>query len=437
MVAPGPAPLSTLVDQLPSTDRTTRQRKFNGANKDTNAFGSNGHAGPNKLLNRRKSRSFSRRLKYIATKYTWAVPLAILVAFFAFYALDPTESNIVHHFIFLSYEQSPPDFDTDPTAPRQYGKGLWDIAFVVFYTIVLTFTREFIMQQILRPLAQICIKTRGKQLRYMEQMYTAIYFGIMGSAGIYVMRQTPVWYFNTRGMYEFFPHKTHEAAFKFYYLFQAAYWAQQALVMLLGMEKPRKDFKELVAHHIVTLVLISLSYRFHFTYMGIGVYITHDLSDFFLAVSKSLHYMGTDLVIPFYAISVGAWIYLRHYLNLHILYSLLTDFRTVGPYELNWETQQYKCWISNIITFTLLAVLQSLNLFWLYCLLRSAWRLFVHGEKKDDRSEEDESELEMERKMEKEKHLLVGNGSAHGSVNGMAKATVNGVTPDQPRSKPL
>jgi acyl-CoA-dependent ceramide synthase len=87
-------------------------------------------------------------------------------------------------------------------------------------------------------------------------------------------------------MYEGFPHRTHEAVFKAYYLLQASYWAQQAIVLLLMLEKPRKDFKELVAHHIITLALIWLSYRFHFTYMGIAVYITHDVSDFFLAVSN-------------------------------------------------------------------------------------------------------------------------------------------------------
>jgi acyl-CoA-dependent ceramide synthase len=38
----------------------------------------------------------------------------------------------------------------------------------------------------------------------------------------------------------------------------------------------------------MTLALIALSYRFHFTYIGIAVYITHDISDFFLAVS---HYV--------------------------------------------------------------------------------------------------------------------------------------------------
>lgn len=206
-----------------------------------------------------------------------------MLAFFALYAINPTESNPISHFIFLSYKQEPAG--ADPNAPIQYGKGLWDVAFVSFYVIVLSFTREFIMQEFLHPLARALVKSRAKQARFMEQVYTALYFGVLGPAGLYVMRQTPVWYFNTRGMYELFPHRTHAWEFKFYYLFEAAYWAQQAIVMLLGQEKRRKDFSELVAHHIVTLALIGLSYRFHFTYMGIAVYITHDISDFFLAVS--------------------------------------------------------------------------------------------------------------------------------------------------------
>jgi acyl-CoA-dependent ceramide synthase len=201
--------------------------------------------------------------------------------------VNPTETNPIHHFIFLSY-QIPigNDHHSVSKAPTQYGKGPWDLAFVTFYTIVLSFTREFIMQEFLQPLARRTqLKSRAKQFRFMEQAYTAIYFAILGPFGLYVMKQTPVWYFNVAGMYEGYPHRTHEAAFKFYYLFQAAYWAQQAIVMVIGMEKPRKDFKELIAHHVITLSLVGLSYRFHFTYMGLAVYITHDISDFFLAVN--------------------------------------------------------------------------------------------------------------------------------------------------------
>ncbi|KAI2612384.1 TLC domain-containing protein [Hypoxylon fragiforme] len=251
------------------------------------------------------------------------------------------------------------------------------------------------MHEILRPVASACgIKSKGKQSRFMEQMYTAVYISFMGPLGLYCMKRSPVWYFNTRGMYEAYPHKVQSGELKFYYLVQAAFWTQQAIVMLLGMEKRRKDFKELVAHHIVTIALIFLSYRFHFTYMGIAIYITHDISDWFLALSKSLNYLDSPLQAYFFALCVISWIYLRNYINLRILYSILTDYRTIGPYGIVWETEQYKGPLSTVITFTLLALLQLLNIFWLYLLLRIAYRFVVQGHAKDDRSEDEESEVD-------------------------------------------
>jgi acyl-CoA-dependent ceramide synthase len=238
-----------------------------------------------RLSRRRKARSLLRRAKSFATRHTWVIPFVLLFLFGSLYAVNPTSSNPIHAFIFLSYEiPRTPGMAAD--APTQYGKGLWDVAFVSFYIVVLSFTREFIMQELLRPLARYAGLRRTKQARFMEQVYSAIYFGILGPAGMWVMSRSPVWYFNTAGMYEGSPHKTLNAEFKFYYLFQAAYWAQQAIVLLLGMEKPRKDFKELVGHHIVSLTMIGLSYRFHFTHIGLAVYITHDISDFFLAVRQ-------------------------------------------------------------------------------------------------------------------------------------------------------
>ena len=176
-----------------------------------------------------------------------------------------------------------------------YGKGKLDFAFVAFYTVVFSFTREFLMQRLLRPMAlHFGIRRRNKQSRFMEQAYTAIYFGFLGPLGLYVMSRGPLWFFDTTAMFEGFPHRTHEAVFKAYYLLQAAYWSQQAIVLVLQLEKPRKDFKELVLHHVVTLALIGLSYRFHFANMGIAVYITHDISDFFLAVSLDRCKHATD-----------------------------------------------------------------------------------------------------------------------------------------------
>jgi acyl-CoA-dependent ceramide synthase len=86
---------------------------------------------------------------------------------------------------------------------------------------------------------------------------------------------------------------------------------------------------------------------------------------------------------------------MRHVVNLSILWAVLTEFRTVGPYELNWETQQYKCWISQVITFALLASLQAVNLFWLFLILRIAKNYVFNDVVKDERSDyEDDEEIE-------------------------------------------
>ncbi|CAG7953432.1 unnamed protein product [Penicillium olsonii] len=377
-----------------------------------------------KTTKRRRARSLLHRFADTCLRYTWLLPLLITLFLVGLYLINPTPSNPMHSAIFLSYPQGP----KTPGGPIMYGKGKKDIAFVAFYTIVLSFTREFIMQQMIRPFAVWCgIRGKGKTARFMEQMYTAVYFGVFGPLGLYVMKRSTIWYFNTTAMFEGFPHREHEAVFKAYYLLEASYWAQQAIVLMLQLEKPRKDFKELVGHHIITLALIGLSYRFHFTHMGLAVYITHDISDFFLATSKTLNYLDAYITAPYFGMFVGWWIYLRHYLNLKILWAVLTEFRTVGPFELNWETQQYKCWISQYITFSLLASLQAVNLFWLFLILRILTNYIFTSVAKDERSDDEEEEEEKEETVETNVETkAIATGADQGKENHAPQVLVNG-----------
>ncbi|KAL8788226.1 MAG: hypothetical protein Q9195_007395 [Heterodermia aff. obscurata] len=401
---------------------------------------------PRQHSKRRKARSYFRRWKDFSFRHTWVNPLILIIAILSAYAVNPTPSNPFHSAIFLSYPlppshpHVPAHAHTDPSPPVYYGKGGRDFAFVAFYIIVLSFTREFLMQRLIRPLAiWNGIRSRGKQNRFMEQVYTAMYFAVLGPLGLYVMSRTPVWYFNTAGMFADFPHRSHEAIFKAYYLLQASYWAQQAIVLCLQLEKPRKDFKELVGHHIVTLALIWLSYRFHFTYMGLAVYITHDVSDFFLATSKTLNYLNSPIVLPYFTIFMAVWIYFRHYINILILYAVLTSFRTIGPFELNWDTQQYKCWISQYITFGLLASLQSLNIFWFYFVVKVAANILFKDQisdvRSDDEAEDDEEGLERVEggKEDGEKGgMMNGHKAAHNRVEMTNGNALKGTAPAEP-----
>jgi acyl-CoA-dependent ceramide synthase len=260
------------------------------------------------------------------------------------------------------------------------------------------------MQCILRPMARhFNITNKAKADRFMEQAYAALYFGVFSPYGLYVMYHTETWYFRNSGYYERYPHKTHTADFKAYYLLQAAYWCQQAIVLILQLEKPRKDFKELVLHHVVTVSLVVASYRFHFTYVGLGVFVTHDISDFFLATSKTLNYIDHPLIGPYFGLFILVWIYMRHYINLGIMAGLFNEFKNVGPWFMDWDAGYYKSRFAQSVAVTLLGSLQAMNLFWLWLIMRIAKRFVMSGytEAVDERSE-DEEEQESNGKSKKE-----------------------------------
>lgn len=334
--------------------------------------------------------------KELSYRHTWIKPMLTLLVILGVFA-GTKKGSQAHEFLASYIMLAYPIEGTD-----QYGKGVDDFKFVAFYAIVFTFLREFLMCVVMRPLASVLgVKKRSKVKRFMEQAYAMFYYGISGPFGLWVMSRTPLWFFETTPFYTNYPHKTHDFYFKVYYLIQASFWVQQSVVLILRLEKPRKDYYELVFHHIVTIALIWLSYRFHFTWIGLEIYVTMDVSDFFLAITKVFNYMESVLDGPALITLICVWTYLRHYINLKILWSVLTEFKTVGDWELNWDTQQYKCWISQPIVFGLLFALQVLNAYWLFLIIRIVYRFVVGGGVEDERSDDEDDDVQQEAKVEK------------------------------------
>jgi acyl-CoA-dependent ceramide synthase len=138
--------------------------------------------------------------------------------------------------------------------------------------------------------------------------------------------------------------------------------------------------------------------------------------------SKTLNYLDHWIVGPYFAFFIFVWVYARHYLNLRILYANLTEFRTVGPFTLNWEEEQYKCGLSQFLSFVLLASLQAINLFWLYLIMRIAKNYLsqsffvdVRSDDEDEEDEEDDGEVDEARE---EKRKAKGTENSNVLVNG-------------------
>jgi very-long-chain ceramide synthase len=71
-----------------------------------------------------------------------------------------------------------------------------------------------------------------------------------------------------------------------YYLLQASFRLSQ--IIAINFERRRKDFQLMIAHHVITLVLVTTSYTYHFIPVGTLILCIMDVADMLLPVSARL-----------------------------------------------------------------------------------------------------------------------------------------------------
>jgi len=157
-----------------------------------------------------------------------------------------------------------------------------------------------------------------------------------------------------------------------------------------------------VCHHFVTIWLIGWSYLVNMTMMGNAVFLSMDFPDTTLAISKLFNYMQLEVpkAIAF-AVLIVAWTYFRIYLNLVMLWSVWFEFDLIPAESMQWapETGAWLVWWMRYQIFTPLFLLQLLNLFWYFLILRILFRALYTGSPDDDRSDdEDDGEEDTQKK---------------------------------------
>ncbi|THH19865.1 hypothetical protein EW146_g1403 [Bondarzewia mesenterica] len=304
---------------------------------------------------------------------------------------DPPRSPF-EPLLFISHPTPSPS--GDPNDPR-YRRGWLDFVFVAYYIIFFSFVRQVITIKLCRSIARrYGLRKESKLARFGEQGYAMIYFACFGAWGLRIMSQLPTWWYKTEYFWIDYPHWQMKPELKRYYLMQAAYWCQQLIVLAFKLEKPRNDYRELVAHHIVTLWLVGWSYGLHLTLIGNAVYMSMDIPDTFLALSKLLNYMGYDSVKTLmFIFFLSIWTYFRHYLNIVILWSVWKEFDLIPAAAKYFRPLDdiWMAWWMKWQIFTPILLLQFLNLFWYYLILRVFVRAVKEFTVEDVRSDEDDS----------------------------------------------
>jgi very-long-chain ceramide synthase len=67
---------------------------------------------------------------------------------------------------------------------------------------------------------------------------------------------------------------------------QHAFWIQQ--ILIINIEKPRKDYWQMLVHHIVTTILVFTSYGYHQTKVANLILCIMDVVDLFFPVRRPI-----------------------------------------------------------------------------------------------------------------------------------------------------
>ncbi|KAG0275238.1 sphingosine N-acyltransferase lag1 [Linnemannia exigua] len=285
-----------------------------------------------------------------------------------------------------------------------YSKAWTDLNFIGFWIVVFTFLRAFVMTVILKPFALWAgVQKEHQQNRFQEEGWVCIYYSISWTLGMYVLRTSPVWnswtfWFKPEALFEGYPHTQLPHVMLWYYYVQLAFWLQQ--IFVLHVEAPRKDFWALMAHHTVTLLLISGSALSNFWRAGNVVFVVMDLADIILAFSKSMKYLGVPSKIcdVFFGTFMVTWLYTRHYMYAYILHGFMFTAYEMIPFELDISQGKWYCRELAWLPILGLALLQILMVYWFALILRILVKILKGHSAEDERSEDESEPVQHEEK---------------------------------------
>ncbi|KAK2706250.1 ceramide synthase 6-like isoform X2 [Artemia franciscana] len=215
----------------------------------------------------------------------------------------------------------------------------------------------------------------SKMVKFTETAWRMLFYTVAFVYGLYSLWDKP-WFSNIQHCWIGYPfeHTLTDDIWCYYMLELSFYWA---LTLQHFQNVRRKDFWEMLVHHLATICLLVFSLVVNFTRVGTLVLVIHDVADIFLEGAKLMRYIRyTKACDIFFAIFTLIWIVSRlGYFPFWIIRSSLFEAYTFIPF-----------FPAYYIFNGLLCTLLLLHVIWTYYILRILWKVFNGSETSDSRS---------------------------------------------------
>ncbi|XP_045168274.1 ceramide synthase 2-like isoform X1 [Mercenaria mercenaria] len=184
------------------------------------------------------------------------------------------------------------------------------------------------------------------------------------------------WFWTTSFCWTGWPKLNVPREIYWYYMIELSfYWC---LVFSMVTEHKRKDFNQMIIHHVATILLMSFSWATNFVRIGTLVLLTHDAADFPMAAAKMMKYSGHKKACEILlGVFIVVWILSRLvYYPFVVIYS--------ATVESSAALDGFACYY---FFNGLLIVLQILHLIWSYMIARIALQKIFKDKLEDVRSD--------------------------------------------------
>ncbi|XP_061462124.1 ceramide synthase 2 [Rhineura floridana] len=216
--------------------------------------------------------------------------------------------------------------------------------------------------------------------KFRECSWRFTFYLIAFIAGMAVIADKP-WFYDLREVWSGYPVQDLLPSQYWYYMFELSFYL--SLLFSVASDVKRKDFKEQVIHHVTTIVLISFSWFTNYIRAGTLIMALHDSSDSFLESAKMFNYAGwkntcNNIFIVFAIVFIITRLIILPFWILHctVVYPLDLYPPFFGYYFFN----------------TMMVILQCLQVFWAYFIIRMAWKFITGKVLEDERSDRDETD---------------------------------------------
>lgn len=164
--------------------------------------------------------------------------------------------------------------------------------------------------------------------------------------------------------------------YRIYYFISISYYINEAIALFI--EPKRKDFFQMLLHHISTLMLLGYSYKTGFIRYGVSILFLHDISDPFLELAKLFVYIKHAKIANFvFAIFMTVFIVSR-----------LFVYPIFFVYPCNKLLFESGICMEYAIMGGSLIALFIMHIIWSYYIIKILIRVLKEGKGKDARSEE-------------------------------------------------